>query len=129
MLKNNIYLNIYRLETTEEFKNKTLEFPLPYSEKEERFTHPDLCFDISYFNDNRRFDKNYQDISAVIYSNDIISDDNIKHKESSILYSGFKVFLNTTGEYKIKPDIQKLFIRGQWYEMVDIYGMSLNPNT
>jgi hypothetical protein len=111
-----------------------LEFTLPFTEKEEVFSHPELIFDSAYFEQYKVHDKNYHDISAVIYSYeyDISNEKKEKNKvmQSSILYSGFKVILNPNSnlEYKIKPDTQKLFVRGHWYEMVDIYGMSLNPN-
>ena len=31
-------------------------------------------------------------------------------------------------EYRIKPDQQKLFIKGHWYDMVDVHGMSMNAD-
>lgn len=89
----------------------------------------ELTLNTEDFFNLKTYDINLNDIVLIATTKENISDEDTKIKEESVLYTGFKLYEGNKDEFKIKPETQKLFVRGNWYDMVDVYGMSMNPNT
>lgn len=87
-----------------------------FSGKNERFLDQQAKVDLMMFNNEKIFDKEYHDmiIECVVMKNE---------KVECILSTFCKIIKVKENGYKVKTDLQKINVRGVWFEMHDIYGL------
>lgn len=109
------------------FSDKSKTFKIPISEAEVTFEHPDLFIDITFLEENKKYENNLFDL--VLQTNCVNYDkvDSNKIKDRCSLATAFKIYAHGT-EYKTRIESQKLLVKGNWFEMHDIYGMVADNN-
>lgn len=86
-----------------------------------RYLNDSIFIDIDYFNQNKKYDREYYDIILEFTANEDIPEKECK------LATMCKITRDTSGEmikYKIKAEQQKLRVKNFWFEMHDVYGFS-----
>jgi hypothetical protein len=85
------------------------------------FMDNNVYIDMDYFNQNKRYDKEYHDLILEFTANEEIPEKECK------LATLCKITRETSEniiKYKIKAEQQKLRVKNFWFEMHDVYGFS-----
>lgn len=104
------------------FIDKTKSFKIPINEVETTFENAELTIDILFLEENKKYENNLFDLVLQTNCVDYDKVDQTKVKDRCSLATAFKIYPQGN-EYKTRIESQKLLVKGNWFEMHDIYGM------